>query len=71
MGSAGVLFGSGTGLGEAKESVPVSIMVPLKVSRSTTAQRRGSVKVLVQPARRQLRDPDEVDEVDEVDDEDD
>ena len=35
--------------------MPVSMMVPLKVRRSTmAAQSRGSVKVLVQPAKDSL-----------------
>ncbi|OKJ18432.1 hypothetical protein AMK23_35360 [Streptomyces sp. CB02130] len=38
------------------ESVPVSMIVPLKVRRSTmAAQRRGSVKVLVQPSKDSLK----------------
>jgi hypothetical protein len=38
-----------------QESVPVSMMLPPKVRRSTmAAQRRGSVKVLVQPPKDSL-----------------
>ncbi|APE26019.1 hypothetical protein vnz_36720 [Streptomyces venezuelae] len=46
----GGLISSGSGAGEAVAAVPVSMMVPLNVSRTTmAAQSRASVKVLVQP----------------------